>query len=253
MGCMMNEITKLPREYVEAMALGFVSLAKIQPASAEGRMLARGYEVKSKRLIEYLQTPEAEIDLEDCPWPRLLKPAKVGGGRFQSGVSTRLVVEAAQRLYEHEVTPEKEAERVARCTAFVDSIHRQEGSQESATECQPLDAKAPVDQAQPPYKPVKEMRAADWAASLPSSGMSASDLLAIQESQNPLPSCDLAFGRLKELETFERRYKLLHVAIAGNNLSISIDHGNYTQYIDSGAELDYALDDPKSVLRGVQS
>lgn len=45
---------------------------------------------------------------------RLSKPAKVGAVRFQAGVSERLVIEAAQRLYEAEVTPEKEAERIAR-------------------------------------------------------------------------------------------------------------------------------------------
>ncbi|HHN2149149.1 TPA: hypothetical protein ACRNYS_004963 [Pseudomonas aeruginosa] len=45
-------------------------------------------------------------------WPKLEQPAKVGGVRFSAGVSSRLVVEAAQRLYEFESTPEKEAERI---------------------------------------------------------------------------------------------------------------------------------------------
>ncbi|HGM4823464.1 TPA: hypothetical protein ACKP7E_002327 [Pseudomonas aeruginosa] len=44
-------------------------------------------------------------------WPKLEKPAQVGAIRFSAGVSSRLVVEAAQRLYEFESTPEKEAER----------------------------------------------------------------------------------------------------------------------------------------------
>ncbi|HHW2169105.1 hypothetical protein JEY67_27480 [Pseudomonas aeruginosa] len=44
-------------------------------------------------------------------WPKLEQPAKVGSVRFSAGVSSRLVVEAAQRLYEFESTPEKEAER----------------------------------------------------------------------------------------------------------------------------------------------
>ncbi|HGM5889059.1 TPA: hypothetical protein ACKP4W_000227 [Pseudomonas aeruginosa] len=44
-------------------------------------------------------------------WPKLEQPAKVGGVRFSAGVSSRLVVEAAQRLYEFESTPEQEAER----------------------------------------------------------------------------------------------------------------------------------------------
>ncbi|HIE1616861.1 TPA: hypothetical protein ACXJTS_005983 [Pseudomonas aeruginosa] len=44
-------------------------------------------------------------------WPKLEQPAKVGGVRFSAGVSSRLVVEAAQRLNEFESTPEQEAER----------------------------------------------------------------------------------------------------------------------------------------------
>ncbi|HFK1846072.1 hypothetical protein [Pseudomonas aeruginosa] len=51
-------------------------------------------------------------------WPKLEQPAKVGGVRFSAGVSSRLVVEAAQRLYEFESTPEKEAERIERLQAF---------------------------------------------------------------------------------------------------------------------------------------
>ncbi|CEI76895.1 hypothetical protein I5E45_10430 [Pseudomonas aeruginosa] len=51
-------------------------------------------------------------------WPKLEQPAKVGGVRFSAGVSSRLVVEAAQRLYEFESTPEQEAERIERLQAF---------------------------------------------------------------------------------------------------------------------------------------
>ncbi|EPM9935966.1 hypothetical protein ACTTTA_006190 [Pseudomonas aeruginosa] len=51
-------------------------------------------------------------------WPKLEKPAQVGAVRFSAGVSSRLVVEAAQRLYEFESTPEKEAERIERLQAF---------------------------------------------------------------------------------------------------------------------------------------
>ncbi len=55
-------------------------------------------------------------------WPKLEQPAKVGGVRFSAGVSSRLVVEAAQRLYEFEVTPEKEAERIERLQAFREQL-----------------------------------------------------------------------------------------------------------------------------------
>ncbi|HCK4353407.1 TPA: hypothetical protein N0G50_004196 [Pseudomonas aeruginosa] len=51
-------------------------------------------------------------------WPKLEKPAQVGAIRFRAGLSSRLVVEAAQRLYEFESTPEKEAERIERLQAF---------------------------------------------------------------------------------------------------------------------------------------
>ncbi len=51
-------------------------------------------------------------------WPKLEKPAQVGAIRFSAGVSSRLVVEAAQRLYEFESTPEQEAERIERLQAF---------------------------------------------------------------------------------------------------------------------------------------
>lgn len=44
---------------------------------------------------------------------KLDKPAKVGAARFGVGVSQALVIRAAQRLHEAEVTPEKEAERIA--------------------------------------------------------------------------------------------------------------------------------------------
>ncbi|HFH3202573.1 TPA: hypothetical protein ACGJTN_002771 [Pseudomonas aeruginosa] len=55
-------------------------------------------------------------------WPKLEQPARVGGVRFSAGVSSRLVVEAAQRLYEFESTPEKEAERIERLQAFREQL-----------------------------------------------------------------------------------------------------------------------------------
>lgn len=55
-------------------------------------------------------------------WPKLEQPAKVGSVRFSAGVSSRLVVEAAQRLYEFESTPEQEAERIERLQAFREQL-----------------------------------------------------------------------------------------------------------------------------------
>lgn len=39
--------------------------------------------------------------LADDGWRRLTKPARVGSGTFGVGVSSRLVVEAAQRLHDY--------------------------------------------------------------------------------------------------------------------------------------------------------
>lgn len=55
-------------------------------------------------------------------WPKLTRDAKVGNGRFGAGVSARLVVEAAQRQHEYEVTPEKEAERIAQKDRYLDRV-----------------------------------------------------------------------------------------------------------------------------------
>lgn len=45
-------------------------------------------------------------------WPTLEKPAKVGAGTFCVGVSTRQVVEAAQRLYQYEQDPPFSKEQI---------------------------------------------------------------------------------------------------------------------------------------------
>lgn len=57
--------------------------------------------------------PAEQPVLASDQWPKLEKPALVGAGRFSVGLSARLVVEAAQRHYEYEITPEKETLRIA--------------------------------------------------------------------------------------------------------------------------------------------
>ncbi|MCG3026773.1 hypothetical protein L7Q76_03850 [Pseudomonas aeruginosa] len=75
-----------------------------------------------------MDTRVVEVTAQPSPaqarstWPKLEKPAQVGGVRFSAGVSSRLVVEAAQRLYEFESTPEKEAERIERLQAFREQL-----------------------------------------------------------------------------------------------------------------------------------
>ncbi|MER1204008.1 hypothetical protein AAA625_15445 [Pseudomonas aeruginosa] len=63
-------------------------------------------------------------------WPKLEKPAQVGAIRFHAGLSSRLVVEAAQRLYEFESTPEQEAERPE-----VVGVRYEDGTILSAEDC----------------------------------------------------------------------------------------------------------------------
>lgn len=57
--------------------------------------------------------PADQPVLASDQWPKLEKPALVGAGRFSVGLSARLVVEAAQRHYEYEITPENETLRIA--------------------------------------------------------------------------------------------------------------------------------------------
>lgn len=65
-----------------------------------------------ERRVLYNHPAEQPVLASD-QWPKLEKPALVGAGRFSIGLSARLVVEAAQRHYEYETTPENETLRIA--------------------------------------------------------------------------------------------------------------------------------------------
>lgn len=52
----------------------------------------------------------------------LTKPAQVGGTIFDAGLRESLVIERAQREYEYQQTPEREAERIARFKNFKGSV-----------------------------------------------------------------------------------------------------------------------------------
>ncbi|QZA71301.1 Lar-like restriction alleviation protein [Pseudomonas phage AH02] len=84
---------------------------------AMGDRSKRGYADNSKvepQAIEAWNTryPSPAVGGEpDQKWPNITQPAKVGGIRFGAGCSSESVIECAYRLYEYEVTPEKEAER----------------------------------------------------------------------------------------------------------------------------------------------
>ncbi|MCR3831333.1 hypothetical protein K3Z97_08245 [Pseudomonas aeruginosa] len=89
-------------------------------------------------------------------WPKLEKPVQVGAIRFHAGLSSRLVVEAAQRLYEFESTPEKEAERIERLQAFREQLdplnlapHAEAFNEAPAEALKPEQAEAELDFSRP--------------------------------------------------------------------------------------------------------
>jgi hypothetical protein len=56
-------------------------------------------------------------------WPKLRQKAKVGPTIFSAGVSSRLVIAAAERAYEYSQNPLVEGERLQRLGAFLNNIH----------------------------------------------------------------------------------------------------------------------------------
>lgn len=68
--------------------------------------------------LHTLYTAPQPTEQQAFEWPRLDRSAKVGATCFHKGVSSRLVIEAAQRQYDYDATPEKEAERKAKFVNF---------------------------------------------------------------------------------------------------------------------------------------
>lgn len=110
----MGKLIGVPQKDVEEMIKVYEHLADKEPDDGEGRYLAQHYRFKANELRNLLVPVNFTPPQADANWPVLEMPAKVADTRFQKGVSARLVVEAAQRLYTYEVTPEKEAARIAR-------------------------------------------------------------------------------------------------------------------------------------------
>lgn len=88
-------------------------------------------EHRAQRLLAgtllYTSPPKAAPLTDERQEPKLDKPARVGNGTFGVGVSSRLVVEAAQRHHEYHLqqqamTPEQQAEQDRRDAAFKDLI-----------------------------------------------------------------------------------------------------------------------------------
>lgn len=74
------------------------------------------------RMRKALDAAKAATGEETTDEPRLDRPAKVGGVRFGKGVKWSTVIGAAQRKYEYEVTPEKEAARIKRARTVMDEF-----------------------------------------------------------------------------------------------------------------------------------
>ncbi|MCS8473485.1 hypothetical protein N0570_14335 [Pseudomonas aeruginosa] len=115
-----------------AQGLASAALAQPSPKCAtcndSGQIVVSGPHYQGEFQPPEYETEPCDMCAQPSPaqaeqhWPKLEKPAKVGGVRFSAGVSSRLVVEAAQRLYEFESTPEQEAERIERLQAFREQL-----------------------------------------------------------------------------------------------------------------------------------
>lgn len=67
-----------------------------------GAELAAIAAVPMRAALSHQAEPVEQAEFE---WPKLEKPAQVGAWTFCAGVSTKQVVEAAQRLYQYEQDP----------------------------------------------------------------------------------------------------------------------------------------------------
>lgn len=93
-------------------------LARLSDDGLPSSAFAEGLEVQDVRALCDL----ALKGLASSEQGKLTKHAQIGNCVFHPGVSERLVVERAQREYEYQNTPEKEAERLAKLRAFREAI-----------------------------------------------------------------------------------------------------------------------------------
>ncbi|USY26673.1 hypothetical protein NIZ92_06455 [Alcaligenes sp. 1735tsa3] len=77
--------------------------------------------------------------------PTLDKPAKVGNGRFGVGIKWSTVIAAAQRHYEYEVTPSKEAKRIKEGAQKLGQLQELIGAQTQQVDRSPEMQGKPVD------------------------------------------------------------------------------------------------------------
>ncbi|MFD1558297.1 hypothetical protein ACFSHT_22150 [Paraburkholderia silviterrae] len=109
----------------ESFDTRIIYAAPVAPAAPAPTHLADGTVIDKsvvKRLAVQFGLLPDEADHSDEP--RLDKRAKVGNTRFGVGVKWSTVIGAAIRQYEYDVTPEKEAQRIADGKAFWTDIVR---------------------------------------------------------------------------------------------------------------------------------
>lgn len=124
---MSGKMIAVPQSEVEEMVRLYEHLASSQVDDREGRYQAEQFKFKAKELRKRLIPVNCLPSLVEADWPKLEKPAKVAGARFGTGVSSRLVVEAAQRLHAYDVTPEKEVARIARANVNLADLRQRVG------------------------------------------------------------------------------------------------------------------------------
>ncbi|MCS7673681.1 hypothetical protein N0786_09855 [Pseudomonas aeruginosa] len=144
-------------------------------------------------------------------WPKLEQPAKVGGVRFSAGVSSRLVVEAAQRLYEFESTPEQEAERIERLQAFREQLdplnlapHAEAFNEAPDEALRPEQAEAE----RPTYECTMGVGGGDGQLFVHG------DHASIKAAQKIVLERDVAQARVAELEKLSRAHDPLRIGLA---------------------------------------
>ena len=124
---MTGKLIGVPQKDVEDMIKLYEHLARTQVDDGEGRYQADQVKFKANELRKRLIPVNLAPQQANAIWPKVEKPAKVAGTRFGTGVSSRLVVEAAQRLYGNDVTPENEAARIARGGEIIAELKRRAG------------------------------------------------------------------------------------------------------------------------------
>jgi len=131
---LLDELNKAEQQLTQAQA-------EIERLKAEHKCVS--WSAENEHLQEQLAAAQAELEACRKDVERLKAPAMVGSVRFGKGVESRLVIEAAQRLYANEVTPEKEAERIRRARTSLDDFLKVGGQHPYSCTCNLCAAAAP--------------------------------------------------------------------------------------------------------------